>query len=164
VVEKGGTKAIKYRRKISFIELNSNNKPLGIEFEYNDVKGEKQEFTLDLRIKKIFYGRKIFNPSIFFGVGTPHKHLSFNYLLLYLGCVLFVLEKEFRVSIPRNFDIAFQNISSWRRLYYDYNLSKESFIADIEEPMRLSEEEKSTNEQRKSMKDSIASSISGVWK
>ena len=38
------------------------------------------------------------------------------------------------------FDKDFENIARWRKIYYDHSLSEDSFINDIEEPLRLSEE------------------------
>lgn len=133
-------KAIKYSRKTVFLETNYNFIPLGAEFEYNDVKEEQLDFNLSLKIKKIFYGKKIMNPSEFFGVDNMRKHLHPVYLNIYLKCLALALEKEFKVRTWMISDKDFENIARWRKIYYDYSLSEDSFINDIEEPLRLSEE------------------------
>lgn len=168
-VETNNMKAIKYHRKVMFIETSYRSKPAGIEFEYNDVKGEQAEFTLDLKLKKIFFGKKAMNPSVFFGVDSPRKHFHPIYLNLYLKCVVLALEKEFRVSTQNIssrtrmiFDKDFENIARWRKIYYDYSLSEDSFISDIEEPLRLSEEEKADKTVMDSIKNSPSNSIWGA--
>jgi len=69
----------------------------GVDVEYNDIKSEQADFTLDLRIKKIFFGKKITNPSIFFGVDHSRKHFNQIYLNIYLKCVALALIKEFKI-------------------------------------------------------------------
>lgn len=162
-VEDKNIKAIKYSRKTFFLETDYMGKLISVEFEYNDVKGEQAEFSLDLKIKKIFYEKHSTNPSIFFGVDNSRKHFHPAYLNIYLKCVVRALKKEFNISTTFIFeyDKDFENIARWRRLYYDYSLSEDSFIHDIEEPLRLSEEEKSTDE----IKDTIKKSPSNlIWK
>ncbi len=135
--------AIKYARKTLFLEatygLISSYGTIGAEFEYNDVKKEQTDFNLDLKIKKVFYGKRVMNPSEFFGVDSLRKHFNKTFLNLYLRCVALALEKEFKVSTRMDFDEDFENIARWRKIYYDYSLSEESFINDIEESLRLSE-------------------------
>lgn len=163
-VEKGNLKAIKYSRKTVFLEIeatNTNDKSIGVEFEYNDVKEEQTNFTLDLRIKKVFSGKKIFNPSVFFGVDNSHKHLHPRYLNIYLKCVSVALCKEFKTLNPMVTDKDFEKIALWRKYYYDHSLSEESFISDIEDPLRLSEEEKMTSSIKANIKSSTSNSI---WK
>tara|TARA_Y100000034_G_C6877367_1_gene401482 strand:- start:873 stop:1532 length:660 start_codon:yes stop_codon:yes gene_type:complete len=138
-------KALKYSRKTLFLESsyltnNGDYADIGIEFEYNDVKEEHANFNLDLKIKKVFCGKKIMNPSEFFGVDNLRKHFHLVYLNLYLKCVVLALEKEFKVNTRMRTDNDFENIVRWRRIYYDHSLSEDSFINDIEEPLRLSEE------------------------
>lgn len=147
-----------------FLEASYNQKGIGIEFEYNDVKSQQADFTLDIKINKIFFGKKIFNPSVFFGVDSAHKHLNKAYLNLYFKCVALALEKEFRVADlsflkPMISDGDFEDISKWRKIYYDYNLSEDSFIRDIEGPLRLSEEEKVSEEIKESIINSVSASI-----
>lgn len=154
-------KAIKYIRKVLFLDTGYKYISVGIEFGYNDVKNQQQDFTLDLTIKKIFYGKRILNPSVFLGLDDSHKHLSLGYLNLYLKCVAFALKKEFRVSTGMIFDDDFENIVKWRKVYYDYSLSEESFINDIEEPLRLSEEEKLSEKDKDSINNSVSASIWG---
>lgn len=163
-VEKGNLKAIKYSRKTVFLEIeatNTNDKSIGIEFEYNDVKEEQTSFTLDLRIKKVFSGKKIFNPSVFFGVDNSHKHLHPRYLNIYLKCVSVALCKEYRSLNIMTIDKDFENIALWRKYYYENTLSEESFISDIEGPLRLSEEEKMSPSVKENIKKSSSNSI---WK
>lgn len=155
---------IKYKRKTRFLETEYQIKYIGAEFEYNDVKGQQSNFILDLKIKKIFYGKRTFNPSFFFGVDSQKKHLSPIYLNLYLKCIALALEKEFGISSRSFFyATAFQEIALWRKIYYDYNLSEESFVNDIEEPCRLSEEEKPTPEEKKNIEKSGAFAIWGWY-
>ncbi len=71
------------------------------------------------------------------------------------------LKKEFRVNTGMYSDKEFEEIAEWRRIYYDYNLSEESFIEDIEEPFRLSEEEHLTKRYEDKLKRSTSNSI---WK
>lgn len=133
-------KAIKYSRRKVFLETEYDYKPIGAEFEYNDVKQEQANFNLDVKIKKIFYGKKIMNPSEFFGVDSIRKHFNHAFLNIYLKCVVLALEKEFKAHTRMIFDKDFENITRWRKTYYEYSLSEDSFINDIEEPLRLSEE------------------------
>lgn len=154
-------KAIKYERKIGFYDfLNYDGEIIGFEFEYNDVKSNKSDFILDLKIKKVFLKKRVLNPSEFFGVDSAHKHYSNFFLLIYLNAIAFALDKEFgtgRYINSRNESC--MNIANWRRLYYDYSLSEESFKEDIEEPLRLSEEEKVSASWEKRIEASIAGRI-----
>lgn len=152
--------AIKYSRKTVFLETGYNYKPIGIEFEYNDVKEEQSNFNLDLRIKKVFQGKRIMNPSEFFGVDSLRKHFHKIYLNIYLKCLAIALEKEFKVHTGMFLDEEFENIARWRKVYYDHSLSEDSFINDVEEPLRLSEEKPDQK-----IIDSIKKSPSNlIWK
>ncbi|MFH0875781.1 MAG: hypothetical protein V1859_07625 [archaeon] len=137
---------IKYSRKTFFLETSFNAKDIGIEFEYNDIKNLQSEFTLDIKFKKIFIGKQIYNPSIFFGVDSSHLHHNYAYFNLYLKCIHAVLTKEFRIFRFMYLDKDYENTIYWRKLYYEHNLSEESFTSDIVEPFRLSQEDKPTNE------------------
>lgn len=132
---------IQYKRKKLFIETDYEYKNIGAEFEFNDIKNNQNSFVLDLKINKIFYGKKIYNPSVFFGLESQYKHFSNIYLNIYLKCTCLALEKEFRVKARMTFDKDYEDIARWRKIYYDYNLSEESFTSDIEDPLKLSEEE-----------------------
>jgi len=149
-------KVIKYQRKISFFRIAYLSKEIGFEFEYNDSKGNKSDFILDLKIKKVFYGKKILNPSEFFGADNEHKHYSKEFLMAYLEAVSLALRKEFRVHPGADL----MNIALWRQLYHEYNLSEESFKDDIEEPLRLSEEEKPNAAWKKRLMDSVVNKLS----
>ena len=69
-------KAIKYERKIAFFDMHSYGETIGFEFMYNDIKFDKTDFVLDLKIKKVFFKKRVLNPSEFFGVDNVHKHFS----------------------------------------------------------------------------------------
>lgn len=153
-VEGKNVKAIKYNRKTRFLETYYKHKTLGVEFEYNDSKGEQADFCLDLKIRKVFFGKKIINPSVFFGVDSARKHFNPVYLNIYLQCVSLVLAREFRVDTRMHHFGDFENIVCWRKVYYDYSLSEDSFISDIEEPLRLSEEEKPNKKIKEAMEKS----------
>lgn len=152
-------KAIKYSRKTIFLQTEYEHKIIGVEFDYNDVKEEQADFTLDLKIKKVFFGKKIMNPSEFFGVDNLRKHFHLVYLNIYFKCVALALQKEFKILTPHMYlDEHFEDIAKWRKIYYDFSLSEDSFINDIEGPLRLSEEkphEKILENIRKSPSNSI---------
>ncbi len=162
--EKGNLQAIKYTRMTMFMETDhrfgSSYKSVGVEFEYNDIKGQQTDFTLDLKFRKVFFGKRIMNPSEFFGVDNQHKHLHPVYLGIYLKCVLMALKKELKIlAYSSNSD--FENIALWRKIYYDHSLSEESFSSDVEEPLRLSVEEKMSHKIRETIKNSPSNSL---WK
>lgn len=152
-------KAIKYRRKTAFFTYRHENKEFGFEFEYNDSKGNKSDFILDLKIKKIFFGKRSLNPSEFFGVDNAHKHYSDYFILVYLHAAALALHKEFRAKfLHYRYQIdeeTYENIALWRQFYRDYNLSEESFKSDIEEPLRLNETEKPSKAWMERIKKSV---------
>lgn len=158
-IGKENMKLIKYHQKILFIKTEYDGVSVGIEFEYNDVKGQPTYFVLDLKLKKIFFRKQILNPSEFFGLDSEHKHLYRAYINLYLKCIAAALEKEFRVHTGMHVDERFEDIALWRKIYYDYNLSEESFINDIQEPLRLSEQDSAKEKYISDIKNSIAYSI-----
>lgn len=168
-IGKKNIKLIKYHRKILFVkteygeEVYDRRHSVGIEFEYNDVKEHIADFALDLKIRKIFFKKQILNPSEFFGLDSDHKYLYHTYLNLYLKCVAMALEKEFRVRTGMGmiWDKDFEDIALWRKLYYDYTLSEESFINDIQEPLRLSEQDTTKAKYTADIQNSIAFSIWG---
>jgi len=155
-------KIIRYGRKIAFLgstetflshdRTMEHYEDIGYEFEYNDIKDNKLDFVLDLKIKKVFFRKRAINPSEFFGVDNVHKHYSSQFLKAYLKAVCMALRKELRIDTRFG---NLENLTQWKKLYYDYNLSEESFIQDIEEPLRLSEEEKPSKEWSESIKDSV---------
>lgn len=160
-IGKENMKVIKYYRKILFIKTEYGTTSIGIEFEYNDAKGQPTNFVLDLKLKKVFYGKQIINPSEFFGLDSDHKHLYHIYLNLYLKCIASTLEKEFRVHTGMYFQKNFEDIALWRKVYYDHSLSEESFINDVQEPLRLSEQDNAKEKYSNDIKNSIAFSIWG---
>lgn len=157
--EKGNLKAIKYNRKTTFLQIFYKDKVLGVEFEYNDVKSEQTEFTLDLKLKKIFFGKRVMNPSEFFGVDSQHKHLNSAYLDIYLQGLAMILVKEFKILLAMVRQGQYESILHWKKVYYDHSLSEDSFINDIEEPLRLSEEEKPSAQIKESIKKSESNAI-----
>ena len=163
-LDNGTMQAIKYSRKTAFFVFNISWKTkkfymtheLGVEIEYNDIKGHKENFTIDLKIKKIFYEKSSYNPSIFFGVDQDHKHLVKVYLDIYLKCIYYVLKKELSInSLQIELLNNIYSIIIWRKIYYDSELSQDSFQSDIEEPLKLSVEEKLTPEYTRSIEESI---------
>ncbi|MBI2547995.1 hypothetical protein HYW21_01460 [Candidatus Woesearchaeota archaeon] len=128
-------KAIQYKRKVGFFTL-AYGESIAFEYEYNDVKSNKEDFILDLKIKKIFFRKQVLSPSTFFGVDNIHKHYSRFFMEVYIGALSLALYREFRIKVLHELSIGY-----YRQLYYDGNLSEESFHADIEEPLRLSEVE-----------------------
>lgn len=163
LIQRDNVKIIKYQRKVLFLQTDYKNKSIGLEFEYNDVKNQQKDFVLDLKIKKVFYSKRSLNPSIFFGLDSQHKHLSPIYLNLYLKCIALALQKEFRVNTGMSYDNCYEDIAKWKKIYYDYDLSEESFINDIEDPMGLSDEEILKDEYKKRIKNSLSNSIWGVF-
>lgn len=154
-------KAIKYGRKTAFFNTEYKGPlfkyhSIGVELEYNDVKNQKSDFILDVKIKKVFYGKRILNPSDFFGVDNTHKHYSRVFMNLYLKSIGLALDKEFRVYLGMISDKDYEDIAKWRKIYYDYDLSEESFKQDIEDSLRLSEEEKPTGEWTKKLLESVS--------
>jgi len=151
-------KAIKYKRKTGFLNITISNKEVGFEFEYNDVKDNKSDFVLDLKIKKVFFGRRAVALSEFFGVDNAHKHYSDFLLIYYLSLARSVLFSEFKVDFndkEKEGNSRWTDLVFWKQLYYNYNLSEESFKADIEEPLRLSEDDKPSEEWKERIKNSI---------
>ncbi len=153
-------KAIRYHRKVLFIETEYRNELIGIEYEYNDIKNEPSNFTLDLQIKKVFWRKRMFNPSVFFGVDHLHKHFNLIFLDLYLVGVASALRRELRIQEVYISDVEeLESLAHWRKIYYEHSLSEDSFIGDIEEPLRLSEDEKMDNKVRESIKRSLSNAI-----
>jgi predicted CopG family antitoxin len=152
-------KLLKYSRRTMFVETTYKSKSVGIEFEYNDVKNEQSSFTIDVCFRKIFYEKEVLNPSEFFGIDSKHKHLYHAYLNLYMQCVSKVLEKEFRIFQRMNTKEDFENIALWRKLYYEYVLSEESFVNDVQKPLSLSVKEMPKESYQKEIEKSIAFSI-----
>jgi len=165
-------KAIKYKREILFFTTVIFGQEIGIESEYNDVKGHKTDFVLDLRIKKIFYGKKQFNPSEFFGADNAHKHYSEIFLEVYLVAVSLAIKREFRTGSLTDYTIVRDNIyykdykslTVWKQLYYQYGLSEESFNYDIEDPLRLSDEDKPAKDWEIKINESTANKVMREYK
>jgi len=129
--------AIEYGRKTDFSRMV---KDTGCQYEYNDIKS-MSNFIFDLKMKKIYSGKRTYNPGEFFGVEPKFFYLSKAYLFFYLTLIFKILMKEFGVKLDSKITpVEFESILMWRQLYYDYGLSEESFIEDIEKPLRKSED------------------------
>ena len=154
-------KAIQYQRRTAFFTSWYKEKEIGFEFEYNDAKGNKSDFVLDVKIKKVFFNKRVLNPSEFFGVDNTHKHYSNMFIVLYLQAVALALRKEFRSGfLPYRIDEKeYGNIAVWRKFYYDYDLSDESFKQDVEEPLRLNETEKPSKVWQERINKSVVEKI-----
>ncbi len=163
--EEGQAKLTIYGRKTAFVQTEYRGRSaisrekIGVEFEYNDLKSVQEDFTIDLKFKKIFFRKKIYNPSEFFGVDSARKHLNKVYLNIYLRCVEFVLKKEFKVRSYMLLNNDFESIALWRHIYYEYSLSEDSFKEDIEDPLRLSEEEQPDQKTLKRIESSPSRAI-----
>ncbi len=156
-------KAIKYERKVAFFNSDDYEETIGFEFEYNDVKSDRSDFTLDLKVRKVFYRKRVINPSEFFGADNTHKHFSGFFLTIYLKAVALALRKEFRIEFRARHESDYGSIASWRQLYYDYSLSEESFREDIEEPLRLSEEEKIPEKWKNAIENSVSAGLTDEY-
>ncbi len=170
-------KAIKYKREIIFFTTVIFGQEVGVEAEYNEVKGHKNDFVLDLKIKKIFYGKRQFNPSEFFGVDNAHKHYSELYLDVYLIAVSLVIKREFRIGSLTGYAVVrddiyyegddiyyYKSLTRWKHLYSQYGLSQESFNYDIEDPLRLSDEDKPTKDWEIKINESTANKVMREYK
>ena len=142
-------KAIKYQRKTGYFTA-AYGEEIGFEYEYNDAKGNRDDFTLDVSIKKVFFRKKIYSPSQFFGLDNTHRHFSRFFMEIYFQALELALMKEFRAHILHEPT----NIAYWRQLYTDYRLSEESFKNDIEDPLRLSVDEQPSKEWTNRMNNS----------
>ncbi|MFH1505881.1 MAG: hypothetical protein ABIE94_02735 [archaeon] len=157
-------KAIKYARTISFFTYEWGVDTIGFEFEYNEIKGTRTDFTLDLKIKKVFFNKRVFTPSEFFGTDNTHKHFYEFFLLIYFKAIAWALYREFRIKPDLlEFNKDFLDIARWGKIYHDYNLSEDSFKEDIAEPLRLSEEEKPSSQWKKKIEDSVAHKLEKKW-
>jgi len=151
-------KAVKYSRNTGFFTVLHKQNEIGFEFEYNDVKDNKDDFVLDLKIKKVFFGKKVLNPSEFFGVDNEHKHYSEDFTEVYMKALSLALKNEFDALFTVS-DKMIANIALWRKFYYEYRLSEESFKSDIEEPLRLNEDEKPNKAWSEKMAKSVLSKL-----
>lgn len=160
--ERGDKKlqVIQYQRRLGFFTQLYDKKEVGFEIEYNDIKGQRSSFVLDLEIRKIFFGKKILSPSEFFGTDDAHKHYSPIHLKAYLYGIVLTFWKELRINFRYgNEATPYDDITRWRKIYYEYNLSYDSFIADIEEPLRLSEDDTPSLEWKSRIEAAIASKL-----
>ena len=83
------------------------------------------------------------------------------FIVLYLQAVALALRKEFRSGfLPYRIDEKeYGNIAVWRKFYYDYDLSDESFKQDVEEPLRLNETEKPSKVWQERINKSVVEKI-----
>ncbi len=146
----------RYSKKTDFFEVKySNNELIGFEYEYNDIKSNKSDFVIDIIIKKIYYKSRSYTPSEFYGVDNDHKHFSPFFMTNYLNLILVILAREYRVSVATNLSFDIHMLSLWRKAYHEYGLSYESFKSDIENPLKLSLDEKPDPEWQSSMRKSV---------
>jgi len=148
-------KAIKYHRKTLLFTM-AIGETVGVEIEYNDIAGQTADFVLELKIKKIFFKRKVLNSSQFFGTDNEHKHYSQFFLSIYFEAITKILLRELRIYYG---PMEHFNLSHWRKLYSDYSLSEESFKEDIEEPLRLSVDDIPSKEWKKKVEGSVANAF-----
>ncbi len=146
--------AIKYQRKTGYLTV-AYSEEIGVEYEYNDVKGNKEDFILDVTLKKVFFRKKIYSPSQFFGVDNAHKHFSLFFIDIYFHALELALMKEFKINVLHQP----ANIVYWKQLYNDYRLSGESFTYDVEDLLKLNIDEKPSKEWNDKMKNSLATQI-----
>jgi len=140
---------IQYKRKKEFVELirkkgiNLNSEKAGFEYEYNIPSKKEGEWELDIKIVKVYYGQKSYNPSEFFGVTNEDKYLSYDFTQIYFQILSEIFTKEFGITKLRNFSAdQMLKILEWRKIYYENKLSEESFINDVEDVLRDSSDKK----------------------
>lgn len=143
--------AIEYGRRTGFTKLLN----LGIQYEYNDIK-TITNFTLDLKIKKIYYGKKTYNPTEFFGVNSNFFYINKAYLFIYFLIIIKILGDELNVKFNNKIEDLeeLESLLPWRQVYYDYGLSEESFTEDIEKPLQMSEDKESIKHYQKDINKS----------
>ncbi len=129
----------------------------GIEYDYNIPPKKEGEWELDIKIIKIYYNQKTYNPSEFFGVDNEHKYLSNEFMQIYFQVLSEILIREFGITKLKNFSRAHRvNILEWRKIYYENKLSEESFINDVEDILRNFSERQLDAKVKKQIENSIA--------
>jgi len=126
---------IQYKRKKEFVELEAGIlKNVGFEYEYNVPPKKEGEWELDIKILKVYYSQKSYNPSEFFGVDGEHKYFSDEFIKVYFKILADILIKDFGITKLKNFvSSQLLQILEWRKVYYENKLSKESFTNDVED-------------------------------
>jgi len=136
---------IQYKRKKEFIELTIDiaqeidflPENVGIEYEFNIPPKKEGEWELDIKILKVYYKQKTYNPSEFFGADNERKFLSDKFIETYFKILSEIFIKEFGITKLKNFtDAQRLKILDWRKIYYENKLSEESFINDVEDVLR----------------------------
>lgn len=152
-MQSDSAKLIAYKRKRGFINLAFGDS-FTFEFEYNDIKDNRSDFVLDIKIIKVFFRNKSYNPSSFFGVDNNHKHYSDLFIYVYFEAIEKILLKEF--GLRENIMLIIQNygIGALKKLFYEYGLSEESFKEDIERVLQLKEDDKPSKVWLKKIKES----------
>jgi len=158
----GKSSVIQYKRRKEFAELkgwiqSSNGyKQVGIEYEYNVPPKKEGEWELDIKIVKVYYNHKTYNPSEFFGIGYEHKHFSKEFIYAYFNVLAEILIKDFGITKLKNIsDDQKLSIVEWRKVYYENKLSQESFINDVEDVLKDFSDKKSDNKIEKQLKNSV---------
>ena len=87
--------------------------------------------------------------------------------MIYFLAVAQSLKKEFKLGHIFEYagkdgsvyNIPCTDLVEWRKVYYYYNLSQESFVQDIEDPLRLSKEDKNIAKWQEMINSSVASRL-----
>lgn len=176
------TSMIQYKRKKEFVEimvgfLNEKLKALphnsirkhakltpgdiiyestGIEYEYNTPSKKEGEWELDIKILKIYYKQKSYNPSEFFGVSNDKLFFSDEFINTYFRILSEIFIKEFGITKLKNFSGEQRlKILEWRKIYYENKLSEESFINDVEDILRNFADRKIDSKTKKQIEGSV---------
>lgn len=165
---------IQYKRKKEFVELDMGilNEPgmmgnkkarlisserAGFEYEYNTPPKKEGEWELDIKIVKVYFKNKVYNPSEFFGVTDEDKRLSKNFIGVYFNILSDILSKDFGITkVKKLSDKQKLSILEWRKVYYENKLSHESFINDIEDVLRNFSEKQIDSKTKKQLENSVA--------
>ncbi len=153
---------IQYKREKDFIEVSvwiqslKKYEKVGIEYEYNNPPKRGGDWELDIKIIKLYYNQKVYNPSEFFGVDNEHKHLSEEFICAYFSILADIFIKNFGITKLKKFsDEEKISIVAWRKIYYENKISEESFINDVEDVLRNFSDSQSNNKVKEQLKNSI---------
>jgi len=166
---------IQYKRKKEFVALsmfirskgstfgpnvkNVSVEGVGFEYEYNVPPRKEGEWELDIKIIKVYYMQKTYNPSEFFGVDNEDNYLSDEFTNIYFVILSEILVKEFGITKLKGHDYfssKLLDILSWRKIYYENKLSQESFISDVEDVLRKFSDRQLDEKTKKQIRSSVA--------
>jgi len=128
---------------------------IGVEYEYNIPPNKEGEWELDIKILKVYYEQKAYNPSEFFGVDNEHKYLSKEFISIYFKILAEIFVKEFGIT-KLKYSTNHLSILEWRKTYYENKLSEESFINDVEDVLRNFSEKQIDPKTRNQLENSVA--------